>query len=145
MLRFSKDEKTEILRLAVLRSALWFDKGNKDSVADKHPEDVFPTLKNQVGGLSENKKRLLTMEPDYVLKNMAGDRGFREIAFYESLYDSANQSRKLDSQDSSNFSEHCSAASSAARFASPKTARKTVQRKEEREKMNNEIELLRRE
>lgn len=40
----------------------------------------------QVGGIANNKKPLLTLAPDYVLKPVITDhRGIREIAFYEAI------------------------------------------------------------
>ena len=51
--------------------------------------DEAQPMKSQVGGfgsMSRDKKRLLTVPPDYALKPLHVDeRGFREIAFYESL------------------------------------------------------------
>lgn len=53
-----------------------------------HLDEAQP-MKNQVGGLGSSlkeKKRLLTVPTDYALKPLHVDeRGFREIAFYESL------------------------------------------------------------
>eukprot|EP00545_Synedropsis_sp_CCMP1620_P002872 CAMPEP_0119011548 /NCGR_PEP_ID=MMETSP1176-20130426/5747_1 /TAXON_ID=265551 /ORGANISM="Synedropsis recta cf, Strain CCMP1620" /LENGTH=493 /DNA_ID=CAMNT_0006964395 /DNA_START=56 /DNA_END=1534 /DNA_ORIENTATION=+ len=59
-------------------------------------------LKNQVGGLGNdttNKKTpLLSMPPDYVLKpvQLKQYRGFREIAFYESLQVARVENKTLD-------------------------------------------------
>merc|ERR1719362_1023926 len=40
----------------------------------------------QVGGISNNKRPMLTLQPHYVLKPIREDeRGFREVAFYESI------------------------------------------------------------
>jgi 1D-myo-inositol-tetrakisphosphate 5-kinase/inositol-polyphosphate multikinase len=49
-------------------------------------EDNAKPMVGQVGGLSEHKKPLLTLTPDYVLKPLLLDhRGIREIAFYEAI------------------------------------------------------------
>jgi 1D-myo-inositol-tetrakisphosphate 5-kinase/inositol-polyphosphate multikinase len=43
-------------------------------------------MHSQVGGLSTHKRPLLTIAPDYALKPLHLDhRGFREVAFYETL------------------------------------------------------------
>jgi hypothetical protein len=44
-------------------------------------------MKGQVGGVSINKKPLLTLKPDYILKPLLTDhRGIRELAFYEAIH-----------------------------------------------------------
>jgi 1D-myo-inositol-tetrakisphosphate 5-kinase/inositol-polyphosphate multikinase len=53
----------------------------------------------QVGGVSTHKRPLLTLEPDYALKPLNQDhRGIREIAFYEVI--------RISSQNSSNNQEY---------------------------------------
>lgn len=43
-------------------------------------------MAGQVGGVSIHKKRLLTLQPDYVLKPLQTDhRGLRELTFYEAV------------------------------------------------------------
>lgn len=44
------------------------------------------TMSGQVGGISRNKMPLLQLVPDFVLKPMqTGNRGIREVAFYEAI------------------------------------------------------------
>ena len=50
----------------------------------------------QLGGISLNKKPILTLPPDYILKPLRTDaRGFREIGFYEMLK-FASQNKELN-------------------------------------------------
>jgi len=69
--------RAKILYAAVDRATrFWFPS------SDSRPSP----LKSQVGGLSDHKRRVLTADPDFCLKPLHVDeRGFREIAFYESL------------------------------------------------------------
>lgn len=68
--------RERILNTAVKRASNWM------ALAQKHAKPMV----GQVGGISRNKKPLLTLAPDYVLKPIIADhRGFREIAFYEAI------------------------------------------------------------
>lgn len=69
--------RAKILNAAVDRATrFWFPS------LDKEPTP----MKSQVGGLSDHKRRVLSVDPDFCLKPLHVDeRGFREIAFYESL------------------------------------------------------------
>ena len=43
-------------------------------------------MQGQVGGLSKNKRPMMCLAPDYVMKHVRRDhRGFREVAFYEAV------------------------------------------------------------
>jgi len=47
---------------------------------------IVEELQGQVGGLSKNKRRMMRLAPDYVMKHVRPDhRGFREVAFYEAV------------------------------------------------------------
>lgn len=49
----------------------------------------------QVGGISFNKRRVLALPPDYVLKPLHTDhRGFREVAFYEAVKMASQHGRR---------------------------------------------------
>ena len=51
----------------------------------------------QVGGISSQKKPLLTLKPDYILKPLITDhRGIREIAFYEAIKVASTKSKNVD-------------------------------------------------
>jgi hypothetical protein len=59
----------------------------------KHDPSLQPMI-GQVGGLGLNRKPLLTLVPDYVLKPLVLDhRGLREIAFYEAIRTVFSQSQ----------------------------------------------------
>ena len=47
---------------------------------------IVEELQSQVGGLSDNKRRMMRLAPDYVMKHVRHDhRGYREVAFYEAV------------------------------------------------------------
>jgi hypothetical protein len=55
-------------------------------------------LVGQVGGISQSKGPVLSLEPDYVMKPLVTDhRGIREIAFYEALVNTQKQAGKPSS------------------------------------------------
>jgi hypothetical protein len=52
-------------------------------------------LVGQVGGISQSKRPVLSLEPDYVMKPLQADhRGIREIALYEALCNTQKQPGK---------------------------------------------------
>lgn len=54
---------------------------------------IVEELQGQVGGISENKRRMMRLAPDYVLKHVRPDhRGAREVAFYEAVKAASSQS-----------------------------------------------------
>ncbi|KAG7355779.1 inositol polyphosphate kinase [Nitzschia inconspicua] len=54
----------------------------------------------QVGGKSEQKRPLLTVEPDFVLKPVNMDhRGIREVAFYEAIEAASTKKRSSNSNE----------------------------------------------
>ena len=65
----------------------------------KHDHRIKPLI-GQVGGLGLNRKPILTLVPDYLLKPLVLDhRGLREIAFYEAIRTVFSQSQpKQDMQ-----------------------------------------------
>lgn len=53
---------------------------------------IAEELQGQVGGLSKNKRRMMRLAPDYVLKHVRHDhRGYREVAFYEAVKAASSQ------------------------------------------------------
>ena len=59
----------------------------------KHDHRIKPMI-GQVGGLGVNRKPILTLIPDYLLKPLVLDhRGLREIAFYEAIRTVVSQSQ----------------------------------------------------
>jgi Inositol polyphosphate kinase len=59
----------------------------------KHDHRIQPMI-GQVGGLGLNRKPILTLVPDYLLKPLVLDhRGLREIAFYEAIRTVISQSQ----------------------------------------------------
>ena len=57
--------------------------------------DSAKPMIGQVGGLSFNKRRVLALPPDYVLKPLHTDhRGFREVAFYEAVKMASKHGRR---------------------------------------------------
>lgn len=48
-------------------------------------------MQGQVGGISKNKRPMMSLAPDYVLKHVRPDhRGYREVAFYEAVKVASN-------------------------------------------------------
>jgi Inositol polyphosphate kinase len=67
--------RERILMTAIKRASKWMELA----------QQAKPMV-GQVGGIASNKKPLLTLAPDYVLKPVITDhRGIREIAFYEAI------------------------------------------------------------
>ena len=57
--------------------------------------DSAKPMIGQVGGISFNKRRVLALPPDYVLKPLHTDhRGFREVAFYEAVKMASKHGRR---------------------------------------------------
>jgi 1D-myo-inositol-tetrakisphosphate 5-kinase/inositol-polyphosphate multikinase len=57
--------------------------------------DTAKPMIGQVGGISFNKRRVLALPPDYVLKPLHTDhRGFREVAFYEAVKMASQHGRR---------------------------------------------------
>ena len=57
--------------------------------------DSAKPMIGQVGGISFNKRRVLALPPDYVLKPLHTDhRGFREVAFYEAVKMASQHGRR---------------------------------------------------
>lgn len=66
-----------IVTTAMKRASKWMILSKQDMV---HP------MVGQVGGTGCNRKPMLTLRPDYILKPLVQDhRGIREIAFYEAI------------------------------------------------------------
>jgi Inositol polyphosphate kinase len=64
----------------------------------KHDHRIQPMI-GQVGGLGLNRKPILTLVPDYLLKPLVLDhRGLREIAFYEAIRTFISQSQPKEIQ-----------------------------------------------
>jgi Inositol polyphosphate kinase len=60
-------------------------RASKWMTLSKHDHRIRPMI-GQVGGLGVNRKPMLTLVPDYILKPLLLDhRGVREIAFYEAI------------------------------------------------------------
>lgn len=60
-------------------------------------EDEAMPMVGQVGGISSEKKPLLMLKPDYILKPLITDhRGIREIAFYEAIKMASTKSKNAD-------------------------------------------------
>lgn len=57
--------------------------------------DSAKPMIGQIGGISLNKRRVLALPPDYVLKPLHTDhRGFREVAFYEAVKMASQHGRR---------------------------------------------------
>jgi len=79
--------RERILVTAMKRASKWMELS----------KDEAKPMVGQVGGKSSQKKPLLTLQPDYVLKPLITDhRGIREIAFYEALKTVSSKSKSAD-------------------------------------------------
>jgi len=79
--------RNRLINIAIRRAKQW--------ITFQTADDVKPML-GQLGGISLNKKPILTLPPDYILKPLHTDaRGFREVGFYEMLK-FASQNKELN-------------------------------------------------
>lgn len=77
---------TGLIETATNRASQWLSYQSIDSAQ--------PMI-GQVGGISFNKRRVLALPPDYVLKPLHTDhRGFREVAFYEAVKMASQHGRR---------------------------------------------------
>jgi len=77
---------TGLVETATKRASKWLSYQSIDSAQ--------PMI-GQVGGISFNKRRVLSLPPDYVLKPLHTDhRGFREAAFYEAVKMASQHGRR---------------------------------------------------
>ena len=75
--------RQQLIEKASRRASKWMSYQN--TIAEE--------LQGQVGGLSKNKRRMMRLAPDYVMKHVRPDhRGFREVAFYEAVKAASSQS-----------------------------------------------------
>ena len=76
-------ERQKLIEKASRRAFKWLSYQNA----------IVEELQGQVGGLSDNKRRMMRLAPDYVLKHVRPDhRGVREVAFYEAVKAASSQS-----------------------------------------------------
>ena len=81
-----KATTTGLIETATNRASKWLSYQSIDSAQ--------PMI-GQVGGISFNKRRVLALPPDYVLKPLHTDhRGFREVAFYEAVKMASQHGRR---------------------------------------------------
>ena len=77
---------TGLIETATNRASKWLSYQSIDSAQ--------PMI-GQVGGISFNKRRVLALPPDYVLKPLHTDhRGFREVGFYEAVKMASQHGRR---------------------------------------------------
>ncbi len=78
--------RDRIITASMKRACKWMS-------LSKHDHRIKPMI-GQVGGLGVNRKPILTLIPDYLLKPLLLDyRGLREIAFYEAMRTVVSQSQ----------------------------------------------------
>ena len=92
--------RQQMLQKATRRASKWMSYQNA----------IVEQLQGQVGGLSKNKRRMMRLAPDYVMKHVRRDhRGIREVAFYEAVKAASSQKTgTLSSKTGNRFLGKCS-------------------------------------
>lgn len=90
--------RQQMIQKATRRASKWISYQNA----------IVEELQGQVGGLSANKRRMMRLAPDYVMKHVRHDhRGYREVAFYEAVKAASTPAKgnlySLASKSSSRF------------------------------------------
>lgn len=99
------DENDEIVRQEMIQKAT-----RRASKWMSYQNAIVQELQGQVGGISKNKRRMMRLAPDYVMKHVRRDhRGIREVAFYEAVKSASLQkSGSLSSKTGNRFLGKCS-------------------------------------